>query len=102
MDRIGRVLPGVLARQPGRQRLAELRLAAAFRELIGEPLASTCELVRLRGSTLTVVTNNPALAHQLRLDSQTVLARLNSLDIAPRLRLLQVRTGRATLYGDGS
>ena len=91
----------MLARQPGRQRLAEIRLTAAFRELIGEQLAVSCELVRLRGSTLMVVTNNPALAHRLRLDSETVLARLNALAIAPTLRLLQVRTGRATPYGDG-
>jgi len=98
--RLGSVLPGVLAKQPGRQRLTELRVALAFRELLGEPLASSCETVRVRGSILVLMTTNPALAHQLRLDSEVLLQRLNSKSLGVTLRTLQVRTGRSGFLGE--
>jgi hypothetical protein len=99
--RVGNVLSDVLAKQPGRQRLTELRVAGAFREMLGEPLASSCEVVRVRASTLVLVTSNPALAHQLRLDSEIVLTRLNDKHLGVTLKTLQVRTGRSGFLGDG-
>jgi hypothetical protein len=95
---LGNVLPKVLARQPGSGRLAELRVQVAFVELIGTDLAAQCEGLGLRSGVLTVSTGNPALAHQLRLDSEQLMVRLNGMQLGRRLRSIRVRTGR----GQGS
>jgi hypothetical protein len=94
VDKLGNVLPKVLARQPGAGRLTEARLQLLFRDLLGPDLSAACETVELRGSTMTVVTSNPALAHQLRLDSEQLLARLNQMGMGRRLKALRVRIGR--------
>jgi hypothetical protein len=41
----------------------------------GESLASECETIHVSGSSVWVTTANPALAHQLRLDAETLIAR---------------------------
>jgi len=98
---LGKLLPKVLARQPGAARVAEARVQVIFKELIGAELAAACETVLLRGSTLTVVTSNPALAHQLRLDSELLMTRLNEASSGRRLRTIRVRTGRGPGPGPG-
>ena len=60
-------------------------------------MASLCDTVELKAGTLLVTTMSPALAHQLRLDAETIIARLNRLDLGLRVRLLRVRIGRPTL-----
>ena len=94
MDKLGKILPGVLAKQPNRGRIVEARVRAAFADVLGPELAAMCESVELRGRVLTVVTGNPALAHQLRVDSGAVLGRVNELGVGRFLERLQVRTGR--------
>jgi hypothetical protein len=90
------VLPRVLARQPNAGLLAEHRLRLAFREILGEAMASACETIEVRGSTLAITTPNPALAHQLRLDAEELLRRLNETSRLGRpVRTLRVRVGRA-------
>ena len=94
MDKLGKLLPRVVARQPGAATLIEHRLRIAFREVVGEVLAAACEVVEVRGSTLLVTTSNPALAHQLRLDCERLLERVNRDSRLPRkLRHLSVRVG---------
>jgi len=39
---------------------------------------------------------SPALAHQLRLDAETVLRRLNDLNLGRKVTSLRVRIGRPT------
>jgi hypothetical protein len=95
VDKLGNLLPRVLAKQPGRGRITELRVRMAFAALLGSELASSCESIEVRGGTLTVSTSNPALAHQLRLDSVELLARLNGEQLGRRLKEIRVRTGRA-------
>jgi hypothetical protein len=95
VDKLGNLLPRVLARQPGRGRVAEIRIRLAFSNLLGPALASYCDEVEVRGATLIVTTANPALAHQLRLDGQQLLERLNGDRLGRHLRSLRVRTGRA-------
>ena len=95
MDKLGKLLPKVLARQPNAIRVAELRVRQTFAELVGPELAGYCESIELRGSTLTVTTSNPALAHQLRLDSGELMTRLNENPPGRKLRAIKVRTGRA-------
>ncbi len=72
------------------------QLAAAFKTLIGSEPARLCDAVELRSGTLLVTTSSPALAHQLRLDAETIIERLNALELGRRVRLLRVRIGRPT------
>jgi predicted nucleic acid-binding Zn ribbon protein len=96
VDRIGKLLPKVLARQPAGGRVVELRARLALAEILGPALAADCEGMELRGSVLTIITRNPALAHQLRLDTAELLERLNEASPGRRIRTLKVRTGRAS------
>jgi hypothetical protein len=95
VDRLSKVLPRVLARQPRSNLVVEYRLRQAFREVLGDSLASACETIEVRGATVSVTTANPALAHQLRLDSEELMARLNaSSKLARPVRAIRVRIGR--------
>ncbi len=93
MDKLGKILPRVLAKQPGRGMLAESAIRHRLAEIVGE-LAASLESIELQGSTLVVVTGNPALAHQLRLDGEILLARLNESSLPRKVRALRVQTGR--------
>jgi hypothetical protein len=89
------VLPRVLAKQPRAALVAEYRLRQAFREVLGEALAGACETIEVRGSTVSVTTANPALAHQLRLDSEELMSRLNAqAKLSRPVRAIKVRIGR--------
>jgi predicted nucleic acid-binding Zn ribbon protein len=93
VDRLGKLLPKVLAGQAS-GRVIEMRARLAFAEILGPALAADCETLELHGSALTVTTPNPALAHQLRLDAEQLLQRLNEATPGRRIRTLKVRTGR--------
>jgi hypothetical protein len=93
VDKLGNILPRVIRRQPGGTRLIGTQVAAAFRHLMGPEVAILCEQVELRSGTLLVSTSSPALAHQLRLDAETILARLNRPDLGRTVRTLRVRIG---------
>jgi hypothetical protein len=43
-----------------------------------------------------VTTSSPALAHQLRLDSETILRRLKDMNLGRKVRAIRVRIGRST------
>lgn len=102
MDRLSKVLPRVLAKQKGARLLAEYRVRHAFREVLGESLASACETIEVNGSTVWVTTANPALAHQLRLDAETLLARINAVTRLNRpLRSMNIRVGSGRGSGRG-
>ncbi len=73
-----------------------MQVAVAFRTVIGPEPARLCEAVELKSGVLMVTTSSPALAHQLRLDAETVIARLNGMDLGRRVRILRVRIGRST------
>lgn len=96
MDKLGNILPRVLRRQPGGARLLGTQVAAAFRGLIGAEPAKLCDEVELHSGTLVVTTSSPALAHQLRLDSEVIVERLNGLNLGRRVRTVRVRIGRST------
>jgi hypothetical protein len=96
VDKLGNILPRVLRKQPGGGRLMGTQVAAAFRTIIGSEPARLCDGVELRSGTLLVTTSSPALAHQLRLDAETIIERLNGLELGRRVRLLRVRIGRST------
>jgi len=85
-----------LRRQPGGARLMGTQVASAFMTLLGPDVARLCDEVELRSGTLLVTTSSPALAHQLRLDAQTILGRLNRPDLGRKVRTLRVRIGRST------
>ena len=96
MDKLGNILPRVLRRQPGGARLLGTQVAAAFRVLIGSEPAKLCDEIELHSGTLVVTTSSPALAHQLRLDSETIVVRLNGLNLGRKVRAVRVRIGRST------
>ena len=96
MDKLGNILPRVLRRQPGGARLLGGQVAAAFRTIIGPEPAALCEAVELKSGVLLITTSSPALAHQLRLDAETVVRRLNDLNLGRKVTTLRVRIGRPT------
>jgi hypothetical protein len=96
VDKLGNILPKIVRRQPGGGRIMGSQVALAFRALIGPDVAPLCDDVELRGWTLVVTTSSPALAHQLRLDAETIIARLNRPELGRRVRMLRVRVGRPT------
>ena len=96
MDKLGNILPRIVRRQPGGARLMGLQVAVAFRTLLGPDVARLCDEVELRSGTLLVTTSSPALAHQLRLDAESILARLNRPDLGRKVRTLRVRIGRSS------
>jgi hypothetical protein len=71
-------------------------IAAAFRMVIGEEPAQLCDEIELHSGTLVVSTSSPALAHQLRLDSETILRRLKDMNLGRKVRVIRVRIGRST------
>jgi hypothetical protein len=71
------------------------QVASAFRTLIGPDPARLCDEVELHSGTLVVTTSSPALAHQLRLDSETIVSRLNGMDLGRKVRTVRVRIGRS-------
>lgn len=95
MDKLGNILPRIVRRQPGGARLMGLQVAVAFRVLLGPDVARLCDEVELRSGTLVVTTSSPALAHQLRLDAESILARLNRPEGGRKVRTLRVRIGRS-------
>lgn len=97
VDKLGNILPRVLRRQPGGGRMLGTQVAAAFKAMIGTEPARLCDDVELKSGTLLVTTSSPALAHQLRLDAEMIIERLNGLDLGRRVRTLRVRIGRATV-----
>ena len=96
MDKLGNILPRILRRQPGGARMLGTQVASAFRALMGPEVAVLCDEVELRAGTLLVTTSSPALAHQLRLDAETIIARLNRPELGRKVRTLRVRIGRST------
>ena len=96
MDKLGNILQRVLRRQPDGTRLIGTQFASAFRTVIGPEPASLCDEIDLYSGTLVVTTSSPALAHQLRLDSETIIGRLNQLELGRKVRTLRVRIGRST------
>ena len=96
MDKLGNILPRIVRRQPGGTRIMGAQVALAFRSLMGPDVARLCDEVELHGWTLVVTTGSPALAHQLRLDAETIVSRLNRPELGRRVRALRVRVGRST------
>ena len=96
MDKLGNILPRILRRQPGGSRLLGAQVATAFRVLIGPDVARLCDEVEFRGGILLVTTSSPALAHQLRLDAETIMTRLNQPELGRTIRTVRVRIGRPT------
>ena len=96
MDKLGNILPRVLRRQPRGQELIGTTIAAAFRIVIGTEPAGLCDEIELHSGTLVVTTSSPALAHQLRLDSELILSRLKDLNLGRKVRSIRVRIGNST------
>ena len=96
MDKLGKILETVLARQPRTVGFIEARLRLALAVVLGGDLAGGCGSIEVRKSTLWITTSNRALAHQLRSDSEQLIRRLNEVALLrPKLRRLQVVDSRS-------
>ena len=96
MDKLGNILPRVLRRQPRGAELIGTQVASAFRMVIGSEPAGFCDEIEMHSGTLVVTTSSPALAHQLRLDAEVILGRLNGLQLGRKVRAIRVRIGHST------
>ena len=96
VDKLGNILPRVLLGQPGGAQFLGVQVATAFRMVIGVDPAGLCDEIELHSGTLLVTTSSPALAHQLRLDSEVILGRLNDLNLGRKVRAIRVRIGHST------
>lgn len=99
MDKLGNILPKIVRQQPGGARLLGVQVAIAFKALLGPDVAKLCDEVELRAGTLLVTTSSPALAHQLRLDAEAILGRLNRAGLGRKVKILRVRIGNSTPTG---
>ncbi len=97
MDKLGNILPRIVRQQPGGSRLLGTQVASAFRALLGPEVAELCDSVELKAGVLTISTSSPALAHQLRLDAETIVERLNAAELGRKVHNLRVRIGHPTL-----
>lgn len=91
---MGKILPRVIAAQPNAGRMREVQVRLAFETLLGPALAGACESIDFRAGVLWIETANPALAHQLRLDAEVLIAKLNQAGLGRRVREIKLRTGR--------
>ena len=96
MDKLGNILPRIVRAQPGGHRMLGSQVAVAFRNLMGPEVASLCDDVELKAGVLLVTTSSPALAHQLRLDAESILLRINRPELGRKVRTVRVRIGRPT------
>lgn len=83
-------LEAFLRRHPSRPALLERRLDGAVRLVLGESIAPLLVAVRFHQGTLDLVTQSPALAHQMRLDEDAILARIEVLVPDSGVRRLRV------------
>jgi predicted nucleic acid-binding Zn ribbon protein len=72
-----------------RVQVREEQLRAALHEIVGPRLASMCRADRLERGALLIATANTALAHQLQMDSTTLIAALNARVSAPAVKRLR-------------
>jgi len=100
VDKLGNILPRVLRRQPGGGRMIGTQVAVAFRTVIGAEGAQLCDDIEIHSGILQVTTSSPALAHQLRLDAETIVNRLNGLDLGRKVKGVRVRIGRSSPVHD--
>jgi len=95
VDKLGKILDTVVARQPSTAAFVEARLRLALSAVLGKDLAAGCVSVQVHRSTVCITTSNRALAHQLRSDAEHLLRRLNQESpLRPRPRRLEVVESR--------
>jgi Dna[CI] antecedent, DciA len=91
VDKLGKVLKTVVARQPQSEVLAAAQLRLALGSVLGEDLAAGCRVEVAQRGTVRITTPSHALAHQLRSDSEQVIRRLNEAShLLRRLTRLEV------------
>jgi hypothetical protein len=91
VDKLGKVLETVVARQPRSEVLVAARLRLALGVVLGDDLAAGCRAEVQRG-TVRITTPSRALADQLRSDSERLIERLNDASHLPRrVRRLEVQ-----------
>ena len=88
-DRLGDLIDPALRNLGVRGRVRDEQVRAVFAQVVGPALSSMCRAERLKRGALVVATSNTALAHQLQLDSVSVINGMNSRLDAPVVRRLR-------------
>jgi predicted nucleic acid-binding Zn ribbon protein len=95
---LGAALEDLLARREARVRAKERLAALVWRECVGTFYAERTEVTGVSRGTLYVWCSSPALAHQLSLDAEDVIRRLNAElagEYIKELRPTAIGRGRA-------
>ncbi|HZB97843.1 MAG TPA: DUF721 domain-containing protein [Candidatus Sulfotelmatobacter sp.] len=77
MDRLDNLLQPTLRRMGVERSVRLARLDHALGEILGEPLAPLCSVIKLKGGTAHIATSHPVLAHQLHLETSRLMEALN-------------------------
>lgn len=84
-------LPGTLKALGIARRTREAQAIWLWREVVGPELARETAALKLSGGTLWVAVSSTPLAHQLHLDRETILGRLNERIGTPVVREIRYR-----------
>jgi predicted nucleic acid-binding Zn ribbon protein len=91
MRSLGEALPGVLKSLGITRRTREAQALWLWPQVVGPGLARETSAQTLRGGTLWVTASSTPLAHQLHLEQQQLLDRLNALIGAQVVREIRFR-----------
>jgi predicted nucleic acid-binding Zn ribbon protein len=89
--RLGEALPGALKSLGITRRTREAQALWHWAHVVGPLLARETSAQMLRGGTLWVTASSTPLAHQLHLEQQQLVDRLNTLIGAPVVREIRFR-----------
>ncbi len=88
-DRVADLIDPALRGLGVRTRVREEQLRTLFAGVVGEALSPMCRAVKLERGALLIATSNTALSHQLQLESQHLIAKLNAALGADAVRRLR-------------
>ena len=77
MEGIEQILPRVVRKMGGSQKVRQVRVEAAFKQVCGEYLREHARVSAIQGATLVIACAHPAISHQLQMESVRVLEAVN-------------------------
>lgn len=78
MEGIEEILPRVLRRLGGTGQVRQVRVEAAFAKVCGDYIQPHVRVYAVERSVLVLACAHPAIAHQLQIDSATILDAINA------------------------
>jgi predicted nucleic acid-binding Zn ribbon protein len=78
LEGIDSILPRALRRLGGTKQVRQARIEAAFSRVCGEFIRPHVRVRAVEGSALVLACAHPAIAHQLQIESATILESINA------------------------